>query len=334
MAGNPLYISGQLMPLLDKPLDELKKYGGTNPRPADFDTFWDQGLKELDGLKANVEFIPTDILGNCQAELFDLYFTGIGGARIHAKYLRPKCPRKPGPAVLQFHGYFMSSGDWADKLNFVNEGYAVAALDCRGQGGISENNSRVPGHTGEGYLLRGLEGPPDKMLFRQIFLDTAQLARIVMAQPEVDPSRVGTVGGSQGGALALVCAALEPRVARTVSVHPFLSDYQRVWEMDLAKDAYNDLKQYFRRCDPLHERTAEIFTRLGYIDIQHLAPRIRSEVLMAITLMDGICPPSTQFAAYNKITSKKEAMIYPDFGHEGLPLFQDRAFRFMMGLKG
>ena len=43
---------------------------------------------------------------------------------------------------------------------------------------------------------------------------------------------------------------------------------------------------------------------------------------MAITLMDNICPPSTQFATYNKITSKKEAFIYRDFGHEELPLFQ------------
>jgi cephalosporin-C deacetylase len=56
-------------------------------------------------------------------------------------------------------------------------------------------------------------------------------------------------------------------------------------------------------------------------------------VLMGITLMDNICPPSTQFAAYNRITSKKEAVIYRDFGHEGLPFFNDRIFRFMMGLK-
>jgi cephalosporin-C deacetylase len=154
-----------------------------------------------------------------------------------------------------------------------------------------------------------------------------------MSQPEVDPARVGSIGGSQGGALALVCAALEPRIARTASIFPFLSDYKRVWEMDLAKDAYNDIKQYFRRFDPLHERAEEVFTKLGYIDIQNLSPRIKSEVLMAITLMDNVCPPSTQFAAFNKIASKKEAVIYRDFGHEGLPFFGDRIFRFMMGLK-
>ena len=41
--------------------------------------------------------------------------------------------------------------------------------------------------------------------------------------------------------------------------------------------------------------------------------------MMGVGLMDTICPPSTQFAAYNKITAKKSLVIYPDFGHEGLP---------------
>lgn len=321
------------MPALDKPLHDLKEYRGVNPRPGDFDTFWDNALKELDATKPNVELKPVNILGNTNAELFDLYFTGVGGARVYAKYLRPKGATKPSPAVLQFHGYSASSGDWNDKLNFVSQGYAVAALDCRGQGGLSEDNGQVTGNTKEGHLIRGLDGPPEKLLFRQIFLDTAQLARIVMSQPEVDPNRVGSMGGSQGGALALVCAALEPRIRKTVSVFPFLSDYRRVWDMDLAKDAYSDIKNYFRKFDPLHERTDEIFTKLGYIDIQFLMQRIKSDVLMGITLMDNICPPSTQFAAYNKIESKKEALIFRDFGHEGLPIMGDRLFKFMMEMK-
>lgn len=322
------------MPLLDKPLHELKEYRGINPRPADFDAFWEKGLRELDDIKPNVELVPVDILGNCNAELFHLYFTSVGGARIHAKYLRPKGTPKPHPSIIEFHGYGGNSGEWGEKLSYVGQGYSFFSLDCRGQGeGLSEDNSQAVGNTREGQVLRGLDGPPETMLFRQIFLDTAQLARIVFAQPEVDPTRVGTYGGSQGGALSLVCSALEPRIKRTVSIFPFLCDYKRVWELDLAKDAYADLKAYFRHSDPLHQREDEIFTKLGYIDIQHLVPRIRSEVMMGITLLDAICPPSTQFAAFNKITSKKESLIYPDFGHEHLPGFRDHAFRFLMGLK-
>ena len=76
----------------------------------------------------------------------------------------------------------------------------------------------------------------------------------------------------------------------------------------------------------------EVFTRLGYIDLQHLAHRIQAEVLMGVGLMDTICPPSTQFAAYNKITAPKDMVLYPDYGHEGLPGFADRVFDFMAGL--
>jgi cephalosporin-C deacetylase len=177
-----------------------------------------------------------------------------------------------------------------------------------------------------------LKGKPEKLLFRQIFLDTAQLARVVMTLPGVDPDRVGAMGGSQGGALTIACAALEPRLKRAAPAFPFLSDYLRVWEMDQAKDAYSELQEYFRHADPQHKHEAKVFEALGYIDIQFLAPRLRAEVLWAVGLTDTICPPSTQFAVYNKLTSPKTMVIYPDFGHENLPGFNDQAFQFLTRL--
>ena len=36
------------MPCLDKPLNELQTYTGTNPKPADFDEYWLRALRELD----------------------------------------------------------------------------------------------------------------------------------------------------------------------------------------------------------------------------------------------------------------------------------------------
>ncbi len=212
------------------------------------------------------------------------------------------------------------------------DGYTVAALDCRGQGGLSEDVGGVAGTTLRGHIVRGLDGPPEQMLFRQIFLDTAQLAGIVMDMPHVDEGRVGATGSSQGGGLTLACTALEPRIQRAAPVFPFLCDYQRVWDLDLDKDAYEELRYYFRRFDPLHQREAAIFEKMGYIDVQHLCSRIRGEVLMAVGLRDEICPPSTQFAAYNKIVAEKSLAIYPDYGHEYLPGHSDAIYEFMAGL--
>ena len=320
------------MPLIDKPLEELKVYRGLTPAPADFDAYWAEALRELDATDPAAELVRSKAIRPPQADCFDLWFRGAGGARIYAKYVRPKNRPAPGPVVLQFHGYTLDSGDWVDMLAYAGQGLAVAALDCRGQGGRSEDNTPVKGNTHHGHFIRGLDDAPDKLLFRRIFLDTVQLARVVMALPENDPARVGTLGGSQGGALSIACASLEPRIARCVSVFPFLSDYKRVWDLDLAKDAYAELRTFFRSFDPRHEREEEIFTRLGYIDVKNLAPRIKAEVLMGLSLMDPICPPSTQFAVYNAIAGKKECLIYPDFAHEALPGFYDRAFDFLAGL--
>ena len=319
------------MPTVDMSLSELQAYQGTNPRPSDFDEYWARALQEMEKTTPDVALIPAPFTSPV-AECFDLYFTGVRGARIHAKYVRPKNQTGSAPAVLMFHGYSCSAGDWQDKLGYAASGCHVAAMDCRGQGGASEDVGGVSGNTLNGHITRGLSDGPDRLLFRDIFLDTARLAHIVMAMPGVDANRVGAMGGSQGGGLTLACAALEPRIARIAPAYPFLCDYQRVWEMDLANEAYQDLRDYFRHFDPLHERREQIFHDLGYIDVAQLAVRIRATVLMATGLMDTICPPSTQFAAYNRITAPKNMLIYPDFGHEALPGSEDAFYQFMMGL--
>lgn len=167
-------------------------------------------------------------------------------------------------------------------------------------------------------------------MYRTHFLDTVQLSRIVKSFDEVDASRIGVTGGSQGGGLTLACAALDPDIKCAAPIFPFLSDYKRVWDMDLDLDAYHELKAYFRRYDPLHKREEDIFHTLGYIDVKNLAGWIKGRILMGITMMDNICPPSTQFAAYNRIDSEKECLIYHDFGHEALPGMEDSIFTFFL----
>jgi cephalosporin-C deacetylase len=309
------------MPLIDLPLEKLREYAGRNPKPADFDAYWDRGLAEMKAIDAAVELKPGPLQPHF-ADCSHLFFTGVGGARVHAKLVRPKGVKACGSAVVFFHGYTGASPAWVDLLSHAAHGHVVAALDCRGQGGLSEDLGSVRGNTHSGHIIRGLAEGPEKLLYRSIFLDTAQLAGIVMKLPDVDAARVGSTGGSQGGALAIACAALEPRIARCAPMYPFLSDYLRVWEMDQAKDAF----------DPNHGRIDEWFRRLGYIDIQFLAPRIRAKVMLAVGLMDTVCPPSTQFAAYNRMTCEKELVIYPDFGHETLPGWTDKVFGFMAGL--
>jgi cephalosporin-C deacetylase len=323
------------MPLLfDMPYKDLLTYEGTNPKPEDFDHFWERSLEVMSNTDSQVNLVHAEFQTD-YAECYHMYFNGVGGAQVYAKLLKPKQPttkKSITPAILMFHGYSGNSGDWYDKLPYVAAGFTVAALDCRGQGGRSEDPGGVEGWTLKGHIVRGLDDVPENLLYRALFLDAAQLAKIVMEMPEVDEMRVGVTGASQGGGLTLACAALEPRIKKAAAVFPFLCDYQRVWEIDQGANAYEELRVWFRRFDPRHERENDVFTQLGYIDIQHLAHHIQADVLMATGLMDTTCPPSTQFAAYNKITAPKSLITYPDYGHENLPDVNDKIFKFMADL--
>jgi cephalosporin-C deacetylase len=177
------------MPVFEMPLAELRTYQGRNPKPADFDAYWKRGLDELAATPADVELQPHPSPARF-ADCFDLFFTGTGGARVHAQFLRPRGGEGPHPALLRFHGYSMYAGDWYEKLAWVAQGFVVAALDVRGQGGLSEDVGGVRGTTLRGQIIRGLDDDPDKLLFRQIFLYTLRSAQVVMDQPEVDPARV------------------------------------------------------------------------------------------------------------------------------------------------
>lgn len=318
------------MPTIDMPVKELEQYQGINPRPVDFEEYWEKALEEMRATDPKVEFVKAEFQ-TPNVECWHMYFTGVNGARIYVKHLRPKNIQGKIPAVLRFHGYSAESGDWYEKLGYAASGAAVFAMDCRAQGGLSEDRTVRTGTSFKGQIVKGLaEEDPQKLMFRDIFLDTAMLACIAMELDFVDENKVYATGGSQGGALTIACAALEPRVSKAAALFPFLCDYKRVWEMDLAVDAYEELKTYFRNFDPRHEREDEIFTKLGYIDLQYLAPRIKADMIMFTGLMDTICPPSTQYAAYNKMTCQKKHILYPDFGHEWLKDAEDIIFDFFL----
>ena len=114
--------------------------------------------------------------------------------------MRSSVPWLRGLARCINYGYTGNSGDWQDKLFFVSQGFSVAALECRGPGDQSEDRGVVVGNTYRGHITRGLDDHPDKLLFHQIFLDTSQLARIVIGFEEVNEARVAgpMVGPSAG----------------------------------------------------------------------------------------------------------------------------------------
>ena len=315
---------------IEKQKEELLSYQGISPCPEDFDLFWQNMIKKTKALDANVKLEKAKYSYK-NAEAFHLYFDGLDGSRIHARYLRPKNAEN-APVIFLFHGYGGASPDWVSLLPYVCEGFCVAALDCRGQAGRSEDKGRYAGNTYHGQLIRGaLENNPENLLFAKIFTDTVQLVGIVEEMPEIDKNAMYTKGVSQGGGLALACASLCPQIKKTAICFPFLSDYKKAWQICAPGTAYDEIKSYFIFFDPRHEKEDELFKLLGYIDVQNHVKNINAEVLMFTGMADNICPIWLQFATYNKVKTNKKVYFYPDLGHDYLPESEEITLRWFEG---
>ena len=57
----------------------------------------------------------------------------------------------------------------------------------------------------------------------------------------IDKNKIGAMGYSQGGGIALALAALNTDIRKVFAVYPFLSDYKRCWDMDTGA-AYEEIK--------------------------------------------------------------------------------------------
>lgn len=319
------------MPVTEKEIETLGSYLGSTPIPKDFDSFWSARMVEADRVSLDYTITPSDIPAFPTCEYLDLWFRGMGGARLYAKYLRPRADR-PVPLVLQFHGYPGSSRSWLEQSSYAGMGCALLALDCPGQGGQGEDLGGFSGTTASGHIVAGLDGPPEGMYYVRLHQNIRILCRIVRTLEGIDLSRVFVNGASQGGGLGLACAALNPElVSRAAILYPFLSDYRMVWELGADQIAYEGLRYYSRWFDPDGTRLEEWFGRLGYIDTKNFAHLVRCPVLFGTGLADEVCPPATQCAVYNQLTCPKRRYLFQGFGHEEIQDFDDLILDFFGG---
>ena len=220
-------------------------------------------------------------------------------------------------------------------MAYTVAGYGVVSMDVRGQSGYSTDGERSPlGNTVKGQIIRGAVEGPHELFYKDVYLDLYQLIEIVASLPQVDDSKLASYGASQGGALALVAAGLNPRIQRTVAIYPFLSDFRRVLEIGNTSEAYDELFRYFKFHDPFHETEDQIMDTLAYIDVKNFAHRIKGQVHMITGLDDDVCYPVTQFAIYNRLEGPKEHLIMPEYAHEAMNVqVNDRVYNWLCGSK-
>ena len=230
------------MPITKEELKQYSVYLGTNPMPEDFDVFWDARVEEARQIPLKYHLSASEIPDFDTCRFMDLEFTGIRGEQLYAKYLLP-ASNKPVPLVLQFHGYPGASRSWLEQASFAGMGCALLAMDCPGQGGRGQDVGGYKGTTVTGHIVAGLDGDPKDMYYVRLLQNICILCRIVRELDGIDLERVYINGASQGGGLGIICAALNPDLAKKAAIlYPFLSDYQKVSELGKDEIAYEGLR--------------------------------------------------------------------------------------------
>jgi len=288
-------------------------------RPDDFEEYWDRARREL--ARVEPRFRLTRQVEHCteNREVYLLELYSLGNVLIRGWYMKP-ADEGQYPAILHVQGY--SSVKGPDDL-YQGDDMVSLALNIRGHG-----NSRDDVDPGfPGFLLQGLEDK-ESYIYRGAYMDCLRALDFLFSRQEVDTTRVAVEGGSQGGALSMATAALAPdRIALCVFHVPFLSDFR-----DYFSIASWPAREFYTWMDGHPEVPEEVmYQNLSYIDIKNLASWIKAPVYMAVGLMDNICPPHINFAAYNQLSVGKEYMVYPEAGHSLPGEYYQEMIRYIHG---
>ncbi len=276
-----------------------------DPQP-DFAEFWQRAKAELATVDPQYKLIRIDSLCTETQNVYLVEMRSLGNALIRGWY---RVPVKPGryPAIMQVQGY--SSVMVPSYVNYGDDVIGFG-LNIRGHGNSTDDVN--PGFPG--YILYNLQDK-EKYIYRGAYMDCVRAVDFLCSRPEVDASRIAVEGASQGGALSFATAALNnDRIAVCAPQVPFLSDFR-----DYFKVAVWPGNEFVTLIDLEKKLTwDEAFYTLSYFDIKNLAPMIKAPMIMGVGLMDEVCPPHINFAAYNQVTAEKKYIVYPFAGH-GLP---------------
>jgi len=283
-------------------IDPEKVISPVDAQP-DFDAFWTQAKAELAKVDPQFKLIRKDSLCTEKREFYLVEMRSLGNVLIRGWYSIPKKPGKY-PAFLHVQGY---SSVMQPAYMVTDDDFVSFGLNIRGHGNSCDDVN--PGFPG--YILTHLEDK-DKYIYRGAYMDCVRAVDFLCSRPEVDASRIIVEGQSQGGALSFATAALNAdRIRLCVPGVPFLSDFPHYFKV--ATWPGNEFVTYIAEHPETNWET--VYRTLSYFDIKNLAPKIKAPVFMLCGLMDDVCPPHINFAAYNNLKCPKAFVAYPYSGH-------------------
>jgi cephalosporin-C deacetylase len=275
--------------------------------PEDFDEFWLETVEE----------VRREPLGywrrraperDTATHLVDwIGFRGAHGAALEGWLAYPEGASR-APAFLWVPPYGRESLP-PDAFG-TREGMTSMSLNLHGLGAFH----REAYDPARGYFAEGA-GSPRTWVFRRLFQHCLVAARVLQAQLEADEDRVGAMGMSQGGGIALWLAAFSPVVRAVCADMPFLAAMPAALSKPVHRYPMKELQDYMESAPLGRERLTHT---LAYFDTLNVATRVARPALVSLGLKDPASVPETVRAVYDAIPGRAALMEYPG-GHDWHP---------------
>jgi cephalosporin-C deacetylase-like acetyl esterase len=286
---------------------EVEKIQPATADPADFDEFWSNAIADARKTALDPKMILLPEKCTATQNVFEVSFQNERpGSRMYGILVVPKAPGKY-PAVLRVPGAGIRPYGGASL------GDSIIMLEI----GIHGIPVTLPQEVYQNLSAGALNGYPqiwmndrDKHYYKRVFSGCVRAVDFIYALAEFDGNTVGVTGGSQGGALSIITAGLDPRIKFLAAYYPAMCDYA-----GYLNSRAGGWPHYFRQADP---RPNEVET-LAYFDVVNFARRVNATGWYSWGFNDVTCPPTSMYAAYNVIPGRKELCLYLNTGHWTYP---------------
>ncbi len=281
--------------------------------PADFDRFWSDGKEKLAkiAVEPKMDFLPAS--STPKADLYHVSFQTVGSgfspvSRIYGILAVPKTskPNQKFPALLRVPGAGVRP--YTGQIAMAESGIITLEIGIHGIPVTQPQSFYDDLRNGalNRYMLYNMDDRDD-YYYRRVFLSVVRANDFLTSLPQYDGRNLGVIGGSQGGALAIVTAALDPRVKGLAASYPAMSD--------MAGYTANRAGGWPRQFHDVKMRTKEKLETAAYYDVVNFARRLKVPGIYSWGFNDEVCPPTSIYASYNVISSPKTLLLGLEMGH-------------------
>lgn len=301
----------------------------TVDHPDDFTDFWSQAKAEL--AKVPMDARMTLLPERC-TENVNVYHVNLQNYRVGTRLYGILCvPKKEGkyPAILQVPGAGIRpyNGDIAN----AEKGIITFQIGIHGipvNMDVSVYNNLAAGALAN-YWNINLDDK-DRYYYKRVYLGCVRANDFIVSLPQFDGTNLAVTGGSQGGALSIITAALDARVKWLAAFYPALCDIT-----GYLNGRAGGWPHLFDKNNLAFNNTKEKINTAAYYDVVNFARLLKVPGMYSLGFNDETCPPTSMYAAYNVITAPKELFVVPETGHWTYPEQNEKLTNWLVGkIKG